>query len=1297
MKNIPRPENSTWTDEQWQAITARGQDILVAAAAGSGKTAVLVERIIKRITDSEEPIDVDRLLIVTFTNAAAAEMKKRIGEALEQELTQQPDSLFLKRQLSLLSRASISTLHSFCLEVLRQYYYMLDLDPKFRIADDTEAILLREEVVEELFEDHYSRESKEAFYHLVDCFSSDRSDKVLQTLVLKLYDFSRSHPAPDEWLEQMALRYGGLEGEVDASFWTEELLAEIKLQLQGALLLIKQALARTREPGGPAPYAENLEQMEGFTEHLLRTSEKSWEELYLLFQELDFGKLKPCKGDAYDKNLQEQVKALREQCKKQLNGIKDSFFLRPLKDYLADILHMAPAMHTLVELIKDFSRRYAKVKHEKALVDFADLEHFCLEALRTGEVALSYRNRFVEVLVDEYQDTNFVQEAIIQLVTKAEPEAGNLFMVGDVKQSIYRFRLAEPGLFLSKYRRFAEENSTGLRIDLARNFRSRAEVLDGTNYIFKQIMNQSVGEIDYDEDAELKVGASYPSSEQMSVELLLIERPNGQDADGNTGSDGEGPADVESDIDRDDQEASEADQEQGSEEINKAELEVVQLEARLMAKKIKELMGQKKENGGQPFLVYDGKQNLLRPIQYRDIVILLRATSAWAPVMLEEFKKQGIPAYAELSSGYFSATEVAVMLSLLKVIDNPYQDIPLASVLRSPVIGLSEEELAQIRMVNMKGSYFEAVREYVAKEELETILTESAIDPELLQKLKTFLQQLNDWRTQARQGSLAELIWKLYRQTGYYDFVGGMPGGNQRQANLRALYDRARQYESTSFRGLFRFLRFIERMQDLGRDLGTARALGEQEDVVRIMTIHKSKGLEFPVVFIAGIAKMFNMQELNQRFLLHKELGFGTKYIDPVKRISYPMLPQLTIRRRMHMEHLAEEMRVLYVALTRAKEKLFLVGSVKDKEKLLEQWLQHVKHEEWVLPDYDRSKARSYLDWVGPAIIRHQQAAALRNEGEESEWKASPSAINKELYEHPSKWSISFVEPISFLTEGPEEQVQHEELEELVQNTQRVKIISEHHEQLERILSWSYSYPLAQEHKAKQSVTELKRQKEWFAEDGTPLLNSSRKKPLVDRPRFLQEKKLTSAERGTAMHMVMQHLPLTKELSSDELHKWIAKLVANQLLTNEQADEIKVDSIMQFLQHDLGQRVREAIQIHREIPFSYGLPATEVFAKWREAVPQNSAQSPTVEEELVLVQGVIDCLLEEEDGLVLVDYKTDAITGRYSSTDEAQRVMRERYSLQLNLYARAIEDIWRKPVKGKYLYLFDGGLVINIQ
>jgi ATP-dependent helicase/nuclease subunit A len=1251
----PIPKGETWTFDQWKAINVKNKDILVAAAAGSGKTAVLVNRIIQKILSVEDPIDVDELLVVTFTNASAAEMRHRIGEALEKAIDQDPGSRHLRKQLGLLNKASISTLHSFCMEVIRKYYYLIDIDPGFRIADDTEAQLIRDEVMDELFEDEYGKKDNHAFFNIVDTFTSDRSDDALKDVVRSIYDFAQSNPSPEKYLQDMVSMYDVTAAtKLDDLPFVKALRYDIELQLEGAMELIKRGLDVTKLPGGPAPRAENFLGDEQVIDTLIKANRDSWATIYQAMQTWEFSRANQVKGDQYDKGLAKKAQKLRDKAKEKIKEMKEELFSRKPESFLNDMEKMRPMMETMANIIRAFTVRFEKAKRDKGLVDYADLEHYCLEILVEGntpegeflpsEAALAYRRHFKEVFVDEYQDTNMVQETILKLVAKDDERNGNLFMVGDVKQSIYRFRLAEPNLFLGKYNRFkiADEQS-GLRIDLAQNFRSRKEVLGATNYLFKQIMGVKVGEIEYDEAAELRNGAPYPEDEPYPVELILIDQNM------------EGPEPLPE---------TESETDSNIDEFDVIDLEKSQLEARVMAAKIKELVS----SGAQ---VYNTKTKTNRPLVYRDFVILLRSMT-WAPQIMEEFKQQGIPIYANLSTGYFEATEVAIMLSLLRIIDNPFQDIPLASVLRSPIVGLNEEELSIIRIQQKRGSFWDAVSAFSRNKPTEP--TEA-----LYEKVRSFYDSLKNWRSLARQGSLSELIWQLYRETSFYDFVGGLPGGKQRQANLRALYDRARLYEQTSFRGLFRFLRFVERMIERGDDLGAARALSEQEDVVRIMTIHSSKGLEFPVVFIAGMSKNFNMADIRNSYMLDKEYGFAAKYVDAEKRISYPSLPQLAFKRKKKMEMLAEEMRVLYVAFTRAKEKLYLIGSLKDADKKIEQWNEVSSHPEWLLKDYQRASANSYIDWLGPALIRHQDCKELKRPETEI------GQVPEEIICHSSSWKITMMNAEEIKKQVVVQEMAEDSYLEKVQKTEPVPVESIYKDEINARLTWEYAYPDAAKNRSKQSVSELKRDREISDEQsGTDLVRRF-KKSILKRPKFMQEKSMSPAERGTAMHMVMQHVDLAKDVSMESIKEQVEWMVTNELLTRDQAEIIDIKLIVQFFTTEIGKRYFQADKINREIPFTLSLPAQEVYQSWKD------------EDESVFVQGVIDCVFEDEHGLVLIDYKTDGITDRFKGGfEQAKPILEERYKMQIELYTRAIERIWKRKVTERYLFFFDGAHLLKL-
>ncbi|MET1029486.1 helicase-exonuclease AddAB subunit AddA [Domibacillus tundrae] len=1217
--NIPvKPDDARWTDDQWKAIYAEGSDILVAAAAGSGKTAVLVERIIQKMIRDESPIDVDELLVVTFTNAAAAEMRQRISEALEQEIEKNPALSRLRRQLRLLNKASISTLHSFCLEVIRKYYYMIDIDPGFRIADDTEAVLIRDEVLEDLLEEEYAKPDNDSFFTLVDTFSGDRSDVELQKSVIRLFDFSRSHPDPDRWLKELSSLYEA-KGTIDDLPFIDPLKKDIRFQLDSALSLLEEGLMMTELPGGPTPRAENFTVDSAMVKTLIQC--ETWEEWYNAFQHVKFPTLKMCKGDEYDEELKERSKNVRDQAKKMVNELKDTFFLRKPENWLNDLNEMKPVVERLSQLVLTFSTRYADVKRGKGITDFSDLEHYALAILiengQPSKAAEAYRRRFKEVLVDEYQDVNMVQETIVRLVSKDDEQSGNLFMVGDVKQSIYRFRLAEPGLFLGKYNRFNRDGlGTGLKIGLSRNFRSRKEVLDGTNYVFQQIMGTEVGEIAYGEAESLVPGAFYPEAE-CPIEVAVINSDGSEEID-------------EDEMDREDAEQS-------------------QLESRFIASKVKELI----QSG---HLIYDSKTKSERPVQYRDIVILMRSLT-WVPEMMEEFKHAGIPVYANTSGGYFQSTEISVMLSLLHVIDNPFQDIPLAAVLRSPIVRCTEDEMASIRLSSKKGSYFEALLAFMQN---------GNSDASLKEKVSPFVKRLERWRSIGRSGALSDLIWALYRDTQFYAFAGGMPGGKQRQANLRALYDRARQYEETSFRGLFRFLRFIERMRERGDDLGTARALSEQEDVVRIMTIHASKGLEFPIVFTAAAGRKFNMMDLNGRVLFDKEYGIAVKYMNPEKRIAWPSLVQLAFQRKKKLELLAEEMRVLYVAMTRAKEKLIITASMKKLEKKMDSWTLAADHPSLLLRDAVRASASSYADWIGPALMRHNNL----------------NGSHAHFLDHPSRFQFSVLEADSLLVTEIEQKEQEESWMDLIKKRQPYPEQSDAKKEIEKQMTWQYSFSEAVRLRSKQSVSDLKRSNDIYSEGASNETARSYRRPIFRRPRFVQEKQLSPAEVGTAVHTVMQHVDLRQAPSEVAVERLLETLIEKELLAVEQAEAVDAGEVAAFFATEPGRMLLAADQVHRELPFNMGMTA-------REAGMGESDES-------VLIQGVIDCLFEYKGNLYLLDYKTDGITDRFAGGfDEAKPILAKRYEMQIALYAKAVERIWKRPVERKFVFFLDGTHVVE--
>ena len=1225
--NIPRkPSDVTFTDDQWRAIWATGQDMLVSAAAGSGKTKVLITRMIEKVLDKDNPIDVDELLVVTFTNAAAAEMRQRMGEALEEEITKNPEAIHLRRQLNLLNKAQISTLHSFCQNIVRQYAYLLDIDPGFRVADSSEAALLRDDALSTILEFAYSIENPEAIYRLADSFTTDRDDQLIETLISRLYDYSRVHPRPEEWLRGVPAQYELTNVySVDDLSFIQPLKKSIQYSLEQAAALIEEMRRIAMMPDGPEPLIQTAEaDLQWIQEAIRRITDSTWEETYAFFETLKWVRAGAIKKDSCDENLAKRAKSIRDNVKKLVTKIKEDYFLRTPKRLLEEIALMEPSLHTLIELVHAFGKEYERLKIDRGIVDFSDLEHYALKILATEEngaltpsdIAGHYQNRFAEVLVDEYQDVNFLQETIVNLVKRGAERDGNLFMVGDVKQSIYGFRLAEPNLFLAKYDRFTSKVSdAGLKIDLNANFRSRKEVLDATNFIFSQVMGMRVGGIEYDDAAALKYGAKY-SEKEMPAKLTILY------------------------------EETEDEQSLLEEEIAGQSLKSSQAEAHYMIGEIKRLMASGAE-------VTDAFTDKRRPLEYRDIVILMRSMT-WSSEIVEEFKLHGIPIYAELSKGYFDAIEVMIMLNTLRVIDNPYQDIPLASVLRSPFIGLKENELAKIRLAAKNEPFYEALKRFVAT-------GGAGLHSATQEKLQTFFKQFNDWRDLARRGSLSDLIWQVYTDTYYYEMVGAMPNGKQRQANLRALHDRAIDYEKTSFRGLFRFLRFIDRMKKRGDDFGEAKALTEQEDVVRIMTIHSSKGLEFPYVFVAGMGRQFNKMDLREAYLFDQHFGLAVKAIDPENRIMYTSLPFLAVKEKKELEMRAEEMRILYVAMTRAKEYLALIASVKEIEKDLSNWQEaQLIGPTSMLPEYTRSRANRYIDWIGPAIARHVAF---------EKFDVLPEG---RLMTSPSKWEVNML-PFQAIKTVEEQAEVAGEMEA------NASFTNADYEKVKHRFEWTYPYFDATLKRSKQTVSELKRLAilEEEAEESSVMAKArdDRGAYLHSRPAFMQKRDLSPAEIGTAMHTMMQQIPLKKNQTTGDIANLVATLIDRQLLTEEEGTAVNQSAIIQFLNTNLANRLVQAKKVYREMPFTYAYDG---------------------DGEAQILQGIADCLFQESDGWVLLDYKTDRVEGRYQPEDVPLE-MTERYSLQLNLYKKAIESILNIHIKEMLLYLFDGGSMIPIR
>lgn len=1243
-----------WTKEQYAAITQKDCNLLVAAAAGAGKTAVLVERIIRKITDAETPVDIDSLLVVTFTNAAATEMRERIGAAISDSIEKNQGSNNISRQLVLLNKASITTIHSFCLEVIRSNFQSIEIDPTFKILDETEATLLKSETLSELFEEIYEDvEENEDFFDLLESYGSNRDDEKIQEMVLNIYSFVQSYPWPEKWLEQQVESYK-FESTCDfgETPWGKILMETSFIKLEGLRGIMNEACDKIKYACGLEKYLPVFVEDNDNLNRLIEVCKNGvqWDKLYDYINSFEFQTLPRCGKDA-EKAVQESVKKTRDELKSVITGLRNEVFFMKSDEIASDLKDMYPVLKCVSKLVVDFGRRYSQKKSQRASVDFNDLEHFCLNILaetdedgniRPTKIAQHYKDKFTEILVDEYQDSNLVQEIIINMISKEDRGSPNVFMVGDVKQSIYRFRQAKPELFLEKYDNYSiDEGSSYRKILLFKNFRSRKEVVDGINYIFKQIMSQKVGELDYNEIEELNPGAGFPPCRNENtvaggaIELHLIETSA---ADNNVQS--EGIEELE------EQDSSE------EEEI----LDNIQKEARMVANRIIELFQPDAE--GKKFVIFDKKLGDYREVRFNDIVILLRTTRNWTEVFSEELAKSDIPVFADTGSGFFKTPEVQVVLSLLQIIDNPYQDIPLLSVLRSPIVNFSTGDLAEVRLMNRNASIFEAIKEI------------SGQYKEVSKKSSAFLEKLSKWREMSLYMSTHKLIWQLYDETGYFSIVGAMQDGERKQANLKILFERALQFENTSYNGLFNFISFIDKLKTNKGDMGSAKVLGENDNVVRLMSIHKSKGLEFPVVFLCGCGKKFNMQDMYKSVLLHQELGFGPDFVDYKRRIKYPSIPKQAISQKIRVETLSEEMRILYVAMTRAREKLIITGSVNNAEKSALKWLGTAQSNGNKFPSHNMLKAQNYLDWICPSIMRHKDSEALR--------KAAGLGVDYSgpVISDESFWKIILTNQSGIaVTKKLETDIKDRE-DILNWLHQKENCDNEAAIEIHRRLGWKYPYRDFAQIPSKLSVTELKRYFNLNNDEDNS--QPEYKTTTIKKPAFLEKKKgLSPAEKGTAMHFAMQHM----DFRNQDIEGQIELMVKKELLTEVQAKSIDIRKIRSFINSAVGKRMLDSCKIHREVPFNIELPYKEIYP-----------QLPDVSdyEDKILLQGVIDCYFEEEDNIVLIDYKTDYVP------DGDIEVMKEKYKLQISYYSRALEMLTLKRVKERYIYLFSTGDILKM-
>ncbi|UUV14140.1 helicase-exonuclease AddAB subunit AddA [Clostridioides difficile] len=1262
-----------WTKEQLEVIESRECNLLVAAAAGSGKTAVLVERIIQMITSRENPIDIDKLLVVTFTNAAASEMRERIGDAIGKALDENPENKHLQNQLVLLNKSSITTIHSFCLDVIKSNFHRINLDPNFRIGDQTECAILKQEAIEEVFEDLYE-ERDEGFLNLVESYAERGGDKEVQDIILGIYSFAMASPEPKKWLIDSAERFNIDENfDFSQSIWARAILDTVKIEINGLCLNMERALKEV----------ESIEELETFAEKLSveykkiadisQACNKSWDEAYKKMASMSFENyvkgVKRISKDApsYIKESKEKAKTIRDKTKKSLESIVSATFNKDNDSIREEIKYLYNIVKPISNVVLRFEEEYSNKKREKGIIDFNDIEHFALNILTDvdekgniipSDIAVGYRNKFYEIFIDEYQDSNLVQEVLLKAV--ANTETPNRFMVGDVKQSIYRFRQAKPELFLQKYNNYNDKKGSSHRkIMLYKNFRSREEVVDAVNYIFENIMNENIGEIEYTEKERLNLGANFNvDTDEKSIiggatEIHLIQKDNKLDDDIINDKD-----------DRINNKENEIEEEE--------KLDNIQLEARMVGNIIKDLM--KVNEDGKLQKVYDKEIGGYRPVEFRDIVILLRATSAWAPVFADELMNMDIPTYADVGVGYFDTIEIKTILSLLQIIDNPMQDIPLISVLKSPIFGFTPEDLIDIRVQSKDKIFYEVLKSTAEYNEFKDSQNENESEfipsEECINKSKDFLIKLKEFKEKSMYMSTDEFIWYLYTRTGYYAYVGALPGGSQRQANLKVLFERAKQFEETSLKGIFNFVNFIEKLKKSSSDMGSAKTLGENANVVRIMSIHKSKGLEFPVVICSAMGKNFNTQDFKKSILYHHNLGYGPQFVDYERRISFPSIAKEALKSKINIENLSEEMRVLYVAFTRAKEKLIITGSTRNIQDSIKRWSNGVENSD-TISQYEILKGKNFLDWIMPCVLKHRDLSNLLDE-------VGLDAVFS--VEHNSKWYGKLWDKNDILVEKKNDE-EKESIEKILEKIDVDSPDSDYYNEIEEKLNYIYPYEFSTRKPATISVTEIKKIQNNYEEE---LINTIfEQKVILKKPLFIQNEeereKISGAERGTIVHLVMEVLDLKNVSNVNDIKSQIRGFVSKGIITEKQASIVNPYKIYKFFESNIGKRMLNAELINREKSIYAQVNMKDIYI-YEKLI--NNDDKKLYDEESVMLRGIVDAYFEEDNQIVLVDYKTDFVN------EENINQIIEKYKKQLDLYADIIETLTGKSVKEKCIYLF---------
>ncbi len=1236
-----------WTAEQKRATEIRGKNLLVSAAAGSGKTAVLVDRIIKIITDEKEPVSIDRLLVMTFTRAAAGEMRERISEALRQKLKEDRDNRYLKMQAAMLPRAKIATIDSICSNLIKQNYQELDIDPSFRVAEEGELKLLKNDILKAMFEEKYA-EKDNAFSELLENIAEGRSDAILYEIILKIYDFISSYPFKEIFFKQISDEKEKIsKNDLESLPWMRYILEDIRESLDEYEELLREAERMCLDPSGPLNYLSAVEEALDIAAELREALKGGYGKLREALRGLSFEKLKAVRSGSCDEEFKEAVKTVRNDFKDMVRAVYDEYLQLPYEKLLICAQGEIRLASLLSELTAEFMRRFEEEKTKRNIVDFSDLEHMALRLLWrfdeegrpvTTELADRLSEELYEILIDEYQDSNYVQEYLVRALSGERFGRPDVFVVGDVKQSIYRFRLAKPEIFTDKYynstdSEAAAEDDINIKVELNRNFRSREKVLSSVNALFSRIMRRSLGGVEYDEAAELRPGIIGPFEQDKIngergfsayTELIMV-----------TG--GEGTV---------------------SEELE--DMSLREAEERLIAAKIKELV--RPDDRSKAYMIRDKRTMQPRPVEYRDIVILMRSPASSAKELVNILSLEAVPAYAETVTGWFNAIEVELMISMLEIIDNPIQDIPLAAVLKSPVGGFGDEELAVMRgsfslsdeALSGDESLYSAMINFAERYEMER--DESL---EIEKKAYLFNLLLEELREYSLYHSVGELITEIYERTGYYAYASAMPLGDMRKANLNMLLSRAESYEHTSFKGLFNFVRYIEELKKYDTDYGEASVYSEEDNIVRISSIHKSKGLEYPIVILSGLDRRFNRNDGKDKLLVDSELGMGMDYTDLESRIRYPSAAKKAIRKKLLKEGMGEELRVLYVAMTRASEKLIMTAAVKDTEKAF-------------------VKARPIKP---PASGEKLMRSEILKCGSFLEVILKGCCENSEFFDIKT---VSSAELVSEELSGTA--VKGDKLEDYRNVSQKEVSDPIFRGELMKALGFRYSFREDTELYPKRSVSEIKHEATDCDFD-----DASQNESLYSFPDLAEIAELTGrrgeanegAQRGTAYHRVFELLDLSRAETVEDVLSQLKEMRDSGKLSEEEYRYPDPGVILRFCSSHVGQLMKKAFcegRLYRERHFMIGRPARELTAG-------------SSSEEMQLLQGIIDAYIENDEGIILIDYKTDRIRG---GEKEGGEELKKKYALQLELYGKALEQLTGKTVIKRIIYSTELGEEIEV-